>query len=178
MIVRIIERILQEVQYIHRIGFIYDSTKRTLMYTCTTGNAFIMIDNCFSVFVHFYRTYRACTHTGTHNFTDCTKRTILFTFPAFDAQFLMDISSVVYNGDRTFRTVFLTFMTQTATAGVTDYKTVDGTFIAGRIQNINYNIVFCRLQYKMHTVFNDMSFLINTAAEHSFRARNDRFRNI
>ena len=175
MIFCIIDRISDQIQYIHDKGFIHDGTKRTLADTGTTGNAFIMVDHRFSVFVHLNCTYRAGTHAGTHYFTDGTKRTVLFAFTAFDTQFLIDVSSVVHNGNRTSGAVFLTLMTQTATTGVTDYKSVQRTFITGRIQYIDDNIIFCGLQHQMYTVFDNVSFLIDTAAEHGLWPGNDRF---
>ena len=72
MVIGIIERIPQQIQDIHNIGFIYDGAKRTDLFASAT----------------------------------------------FDAQLLIDISSVVYNGNGTLGADLTAFMTQTAAAGV------------------------------------------------------------
>ena len=132
-----------------------------------------MVDDSLSVFIHLYRPNGAGTHTGTHDLTDGTKRTNLFAAAAFDTHFLIDIGSVVDDGDGTSGADLLAFMAQATTAGVADHETVQRTFIAGRIQYIDDPVILSGMQQEMHTVFDDVSFLINAAAEHRLRTGND-----
>ena len=163
MVLCVIYRIFQQIQHIHHIRLIYDCAERTLIYTGTTGNTFFVVNHCFFVFVHFYCIYRAGTHTGAHNFSDSTKGTNLFTFAAFNTQILIDMGSVVYDGDSALRAYFLTFMAQTATTGVTDCKTVNRAFITSRIQHIDYAVIFRRFDDQTHAVFHNVAFFIYTA---------------
>ena len=80
---------------------------------------------------------------------------------------------MIYNGNCASGAYFLTFMSQTATAGFCYNKTVNGTFITCGIQHIDDTIILCGFHYQTHTIFNDMAFFINTAAEQGFGARNN-----
>ena len=137
-----------------------------------------MVNHRFSVFIHLDRIDGAGTHARTHNLTDGTKGTDLLAASTFDAHFLIDVCSVVYNGNGVPRTILLTFMPQTAAAGIADHETVNRTFVTGGIQHVDYTVALCRLQNQTHTVLNNMALLINTAAEGCLWPRNDRFRNL
>ena len=137
-----------------------------------------MVNHGFSVFVHLYRTDGAGTHARTHDLTDGTEGTNLLAASTFDTHFLIDVCSVVHNGDGVSRTVFLTFMPQTAAAGIADHKTVNGTFVTRGIQHVNDAVALCRLQHQTHTIFNNMAFLIDAAAEGCLRPGNNRFCNL
>ena len=165
MITCVVPRILNHIQYVHHKRFIYNCTKWTLIDTCTTRNTFVVVDYCFSIFVYFHCTHRASTDTRALYFTNCIEWTNLFTTSTFYTQFLVDIGTMVDNGNRISWAYFLTFMSQTATTCFCNYKTVDRAFITCRIQYIDDTIVFGWLHHQSYTVFNDMTFFINTTTE-------------
>ena len=174
----VVPRIAQKIQHVHNKGFIHNRTEGALLHAGTAGNTFIMVNHRFSVFIHLDRIDGAGTHARTHDLTDGTKGTDLLAASTFDAHFLIDICSVVYNGNGVPRTILLTFMPQTAAAGIADHETVNRTFVTGRIQHVDYTVALCRLQNQTHTVLNNMALLINTAAEGCLWPRNNRFRNL
>ena len=122
-----------------------------------------MVNNCLSILIHFYRTYRTSTNTRTFYFTNGVKRTYLFTTTTFNTKLLIDIRAVVHNRNGISGTYFLALMTQTAAAC--------------RIQNVDDTIIFGRFHHQMYPFFNDMTFFVDTAAKQCLGSWNDDFRN-
>ena len=128
----VVPGIAQKIQHVR--------TEGALLHAGTAGNTFIMVNHRFSVFIHLDRIDGAGTHARTHDLTDGTKGTDLLAASTFDTHFLIDVCSVVYNGNGVPRTILLTFMPQTAAAGIADHETVNRTFVTGGIQHVDYTV--------------------------------------
>ena len=144
------------------------------MDTSPALDTFFLINHTDAILVISNSVYRTYLFTGTFQMGNRTVRTCLCTFSTFLTLIGVYVSTTVFHGDSPKITRILACLSHTFPAVVCHYIGCNRTFLTGSIDNLNYidGIFACRTFSfcQTNSLFNNLSFFIDTAAKLSLRA--------
>ena len=137
LILLILVAFLQDLNGVQDKGFIHNGAEGALIHAGAAGDALVIVDLRRLILIHGDSAYLAASLAGANLLLNGAVRTDLCTASAGHALGVIDGGTAIHKRNRSSGTGILTPMGKTAPAGFADRNAVDGTLVAGNVDDLD-----------------------------------------